>query len=278
MLKGLRDKYEAHHKVKITDEAIEAAVKMSSRYITDRYLPDKAIDLMDEAASKVRLKTYTAPTNVKELEDKIASLEKEKEAAIKTEEFEKAAKVKKEQTELKQKLEDAKKEWDEKNTKTEQVVTEEEIADVVSKWTGVPVQSIRQEESERLINLEKILHERVIGQEEAVSAVAKAIRRGRVGLKDPKRPIGSFLFLGPTGVGKTELSKALAEALFGDEDAMIRIDMSEYMEKHTVSKMIGSPPGYLSLIHIYGQNNRKNFGSCGSGCCCDRYCGRICLF
>ena len=245
MLKGLRDKYEAHHKVKITDEAIEAAVKMSSRYITDRYLPDKAIDLMDEAASKVRLKTYTAPTNVKELEDKIASLEKEKEAAIKTEEFEKAAKVKKEQTELKQKLEDAKKEWDEKNTKTEQVVTEEEIADVVSKWTGVPVQSIRQEESERLINLEKILHERVIGQEEAVSAVAKAIRRGRVGLKDPKRPIGSFLFLGPTGVGKTELSKALAEALFGDEDAMIRIDMSEYMEKHTVSKMIGSPPGYV---------------------------------
>ena len=245
MLKGLRDKYEAHHKVKITDEAIEAAVKMSSRYITDRFLPDKAIDLMDEAASKVRLKSYTAPTNVKELEDRIASLEEEKEAAIKTEDFEKAAKVKKEQTELKKQLEDAKKEWDEKNTKTEQVVTEEEIADVVSKWTGVPVQSIRQEESERLINLEKILHERVIGQDEAVSAVAKAIRRGRVGLKDPKRPIGSFLFLGPTGVGKTELSKALAEALFGDEDAMIRIDMSEYMEKHTVSKMIGSPPGYV---------------------------------
>ena len=245
MLKGLRDKYEAHHKVKITDGAIEAAVKMSSRYITDRFLPDKAIDLMDEAASKVRLKSYTAPTNVKELEDRIASLEKEKEAAIKTEDFEKAAKVKKEQTELKKQLDDAKKEWDEKNTKTEQVVTEEEIADVVSKWTGVPVQSIRQEESERLINLEKILHERVIGQDEAVSAVAKAIRRGRVGLKDPKRPIGSFLFLGPTGVGKTELSKALAEALFGDEDAMIRIDMSEYMEKHTVSKMIGSPPGYV---------------------------------
>ena len=245
MLKGLRDKYEAHHKVKITDGAIEAAVKMSSRYITDRFLPDKTIDLMDEAASKVRLKSYTAPTNVKELEDRIASLEKEKEAAIKTEDFEKAAKVKKEQTELKKQLEDAKKEWDEKNTKTEQVVTEEEIADVVSKWTGVPVQSIRQEESERLINLEKILHERVIGQDEAVSAVAKAIRRGRVGLKDPKRPIGSFLFLGPTGVGKTELSKALAEALFGDEDAMIRIDMSEYMEKHTVSKMIGSPPGYV---------------------------------
>ena len=245
MLKGLRDKYEAHHKVKITDEAIEAAVKMSSRYISDRYLPDKAIDLMDEAASKVRLKTYTAPSNVKELEDKIASLEKEKEEAIKTEEFEKAAKVKKEQTALKEQLENAKKEWDEKNTKQDQVVTEEEIAEIVSKWTGVPVQSLKQEESERLINLENILHERVIGQEEAVSAVAKAIRRGRVGLKDPKRPIGSFLFLGPTGVGKTELSKALAEALFGDENAMIRIDMSEYMEKHTVSKMIGSPPGYV---------------------------------
>ena len=218
---------------------------MSSRYISDRYLPDKAIDLMDEAASKVRLKTYTAPSNVKELEDKIASLEKEKEEAIKTEEFEKAAKVKKEQTALKEQLENAKKEWDEKNTKQDQVVTEEEIAEIVSKWTGVPVQSLKQEESERLINLEKILHERVIGQEEAVSAVAKAIRRGRVGLKDPKRPIGSFLFLGPTGVGKTELSKTLAEALFGDENAMIRIDMSEYMEKHTVSKMIGSPPGYV---------------------------------
>ena len=218
---------------------------MSSRYITDRFLPDKAIDLMDEAASKVRLQTYTAPSNVKELEDKITALEKEKEEAIKTEEFEKAAKVKKEQTELKKKLDDAKKEWDTENTKTKQVVTEDEIAAVVSSWTGVPVQSLKQEESERLINLEKILHERVIGQDEAVSAVAKAIRRGRVGLKDPKRPIGSFLFLGPTGVGKTELSKALAEALFGDENAMVRIDMSEYMEKHTVSKMIGSPPGYV---------------------------------
>lgn len=245
MLKGLRDKYEAHHNVKITDAAIEAAVKMSSRYITDRFLPDKAIDLMDEAASKVRLKSYTAPSNVKELEDKILSLEKEKEEAIKTEEFEKAAKVKKQQTELKKQLEEEKKKWDDTNTKTEQIVTENEIADVVSKWTGVPVQSLKQEESERLINLENILHKRVIGQEEAVTAVAKAIRRGRVGLKDPKRPIGSFLFLGPTGVGKTELSKALAEALFGDENAMIRIDMSEYMEKHTVSKMIGSPPGYV---------------------------------
>jgi len=245
MLKGLRDKYEAHHNVKITDAAIVAAVKMSARYITDRFLPDKAIDLMDEAASKVRLKTYTTPSNVKELEDKILSLEKEKEEAIKTEEFEKAAKVKKEQSEFKKQLEEEKKKWNAKNTKTEQTVTEDEIAEVVSKWTGVPVQSLRQEESERLINLENILHERVIGQEEAVTAVAKAIRRGRVGLKDPKRPIGSFLFLGPTGVGKTELSKALAEALFGDENAMIRIDMSEYMEKHTVSKMIGSPPGYV---------------------------------
>lgn len=245
MLKGLRDKYEAHHKVKITDAAIEAAVKMSSRYITDRFLPDKAIDLMDEAASKVRLRTYTAPSNVKELEDKLLSLEKEKEEAIKTEEFEKAAKVKTQQSELKKQLEEEKKKWSEKNNKAEQIVTEDEIADVVSKWTGVPVQSLKQEETERLINLENILHERVIGQEEAVTAVAKAIRRGRVGLKDPKRPIGSFLFLGPTGVGKTELSKALAEALFGDENAMIRIDMSEYMEKHTVSKMIGSPPGYV---------------------------------
>lgn len=245
MLKGLKDKYEAHHGVKISDKAIEAAVKMSSRFITDRFLPDKAIDLIDEAASKIRLKTYTAPPNVKELEDKLASLEKEKEEAIKTEEFEKAGKVKKIQSEINEQLLKAKKEWESKNISTEQVVTEEEIADILSRWTGIPAQSIKQEESERLMNLENILHKRVIGQNEAVSAVAKAIRRGRVGLKDPKRPIGSFLFLGPTGVGKTELSKALAEALFGDENAMIRIDMSEYMEKHTVSKLIGSPPGYV---------------------------------
>lgn len=245
MLKGIKDKYEAHHQVSISDAAIEAAVKLSSRYITDRFLPDKAIDLIDEAASKVRLATYVTPGNVKELEDELAGLEKEKEEAIKTEEFEKAGEVKKRQNELKAKLEEAKKEWDDHNTVREQVVTPEEIAEVVSKWTGVPLQSLQQEESDRLLRLETILHERVVGQEEAVSAVAKAIRRSRVGLKDPKRPIGSFLFLGPTGVGKTELSKALAEALFGDEDAMIRIDMSEYMEKHSVSRMIGSPPGYV---------------------------------
>ncbi len=245
MLYGLRDKYEAHHKVKITDEAIEAAVKMSSRYITDRFLPDKAIDLIDEAASKVRLKSYTAPSDVKDLEGKMESLEKEKEEAIKTEDFEKAASVKKEQNSIKEQLEKAKKEWEEKNIDTRLEVTENEIADVVSSWTGIPVKSIQEEEGQRLMNMEKLLHERVIGQDEAVTAISKAIRRGRVGLKDPKRPIGSFLFLGPTGVGKTELSKALAEVLFGDENAMIRIDMSEYMEKHSVSKMIGSPPGYV---------------------------------
>ena len=245
MLRGLKDKYEAHHKVKITDEAITAAVKMSARYITDRFLPDKAIDLIDEAASKVRLKTFTAPSNVKELEEKLSALEKEKEEAIKTEEFEKAGQVKKLQTELKEQLKKAQEDWETKNKKSDQVVGADEIADVISRWTGIPVKSLQQEESERLMNLEKMLHERVIGQDEAVTAISKAIRRGRVGLKDPKRPIGSFLFLGPTGVGKTELSKALAEVLFGDENAMIRIDMSEYMEKHSVSKMIGSPPGYV---------------------------------
>ncbi len=245
MLRGLKDKYEAHHAVKISDEAIVAAVKMSERYITDRFLPDKAIDLVDEAASKLRLKSYTAPTGVKELEDKLSALEKEKEEAIKTEEFEKAATVKKEQAELKKQLEDAKKAWKEQNHDTEKEVTPEDIADVVSGWTGIPVQSIQEGEGERLLHMEEKLHERVIGQDEAVAAISKAIRRSRVGLKDPKRPIGSFLFLGPTGVGKTELSKALAEVLFGDENAMIRIDMSEYMEKHDVSKLIGSPPGYV---------------------------------
>ncbi len=245
MLYGLRDKYEAHHRVGITDEAIEAAVKMSARYITDRFLPDKAIDLIDEAASKVRLANYTAPSGVKELEKKIEALEKEKEEAIKTEDFEKAALVKKEQHSLKAQLDEAKKEWENKNTGKELSVTENEIADVVSSWTGIPVRSIQEEEGQRLMNMEKLLHERVIGQNEAVEAISKAIRRGRVGLKDPKRPIGSFLFLGPTGVGKTELSKALAEVLFGDENSIIRIDMSEYMEKHSVSKMIGSPPGYV---------------------------------
>lgn len=245
MLYGLRDKYEAHHGVKISDEAIVAAVKMGVRYITDRFLPDKSIDLVDEAASKMRLKSFTAPTGVKELEEKIVSLDKEKEEAIKTEDFEKAAAVKAEQTEIKAKLEEAKNEWQNKNSTISGVVTEEEIADVISGWTGIPVKSLQEGESQRLMRMEELLHNRVIGQDEAVTAIAKAIRRGRVGLKDPKRPIGSFLFLGPTGVGKTELSKALAEVLFGDENAMIRIDMSEYMEKHSVSRMIGSPPGYV---------------------------------
>ncbi|NLK98628.1 ATP-dependent Clp protease ATP-binding subunit [Defluviitalea saccharophila] len=245
ILKGLRDKYEAHHQVHITDESIVAAVKLSNRYITDRFLPDKAIDLVDEAASRVRLRTFTAPPNVKELEQKLEELEKEKESAIKTEEFEKAGEIKKKQNEIRQQLEQEKNEWKTKHTKSTQVVTEEEIADIVASWTGIPVKRLAEEESERLKNMEEILHKRVIGQKQAVEAVSKAIRRGRVGLKDPRRPIGSFLFLGPTGVGKTELTKALAEALFGDENAMIRIDMSEYMEKHSVSKLIGSPPGYV---------------------------------
>jgi ATP-dependent Clp protease ATP-binding subunit ClpC len=245
MLKCLRDKYEAHHSVKITDSAIEAAVKLSARYITDRFLPDKAIDALDEAASKVRLSTFTAPPEIKELEDKLTTLESEKEAAIKTEEYEKAGEIKHHQDEIRKELDEAKNNWKNKNEDNSQVVTENEIADIVSSWTGVPVKRLQEEESERLRNMEEILHKRVVGQDEAVKAVAKAIRRGRVGLKDPKRPIGSFLFLGPTGVGKTELSKALSEVLFGDEDAMIRVDMSEYMEKHSVSKIIGSPPGYV---------------------------------
>ncbi len=245
MLKCLRDKYEAHHSVKITDAAIEAAVKLSARYITDRFLPDKAIDALDEAASKVRLSTFTAPPEIKELEDKLTTLESEKEAAIKTEEYERAGEIKRSQDQLRKSLDEAKQTWKDKNADNAQVVSENDIADIVSSWTGIPVKRLQQEESERLRNMEQILHQRVIGQEEAVKAVAKAIRRGRVGLKDPKRPIGSFLFLGPTGVGKTELSKALSQVLFGDEDAMIRVDMSEYMEKHSVSKIIGSPPGYV---------------------------------
>ena len=244
MLKALRDKYEMHHKVTISDDAIEAAVKLSSRYVSDRFLPDKAIDLIDEAASRLRLKTFSAPDNVAEMEEKLAEMEKEKEAAIKTEEFEKAAEIKRAQDALRAQWKEAKKEWENNHENQAQVVTREEVAEVVSVWTGVPLQSLQEEESQRLLHLEDILHQRVIGQSEAVKALAKAIRRGRVGLKDPNRPIGSFLFLGPTGVGKTELSKALAEALFGDEDAMIRIDMSEYMEKHSVSRMVGAPPGY----------------------------------
>ncbi|MDF2800460.1 MAG: clpC [Anaerocolumna sp.] len=245
ILKGLRDSYEAHHKVKITDEALNAAVKMSSRYINDRYLPDKAIDLMDEAASKVRLSTFITSPEVKELEEKIKLLEEEKELAIKNEAYEKAGEFKKQQEEISTKLNAISVKTEKEKQNTLLVVGENEIADIISSWTKIPVKKLAQEESDRLRNLENILHERVIGQEDAVSAVSKAIRRGRVGLKDPNRPIGSFLFLGPTGVGKTELSKALAEAMFGSENAMIRVDMSEYMEKHSVSKLIGSPPGYV---------------------------------
>lgn len=245
ILIGLRDKYEAHHKVKITDKALEAAVKLSSRYLTDRYLPDKAIDLMDEAASKVRLRSLTTPPDLKSLEDKIAQVEKEKEEAVRSQEFERAAKLRDGEKKLREQLEAEKKNWNDKNTRQENMVDENEIAEIIASWTGIPVKRLAEEESERLLRIEEILHERVVGQDEAVSAVARAIRRGRVGLKDPNRPVGSFLFLGPTGVGKTELSKALAQAMFGDENAMIRVDMSEYMEKHTVSRFIGSPPGYV---------------------------------
>ncbi len=245
ILRGLRDKYEAHHKVKITDEAIEAAVKMSHRYIPDRFLPDKAIDLMDEAASKVRLKAFTAPPDLKATEDQLAKIRKEKEEAVNSQSFETAARLRDEERKYAVKLEAERRLWEERSRKREGTVGENEIAEVVSIWSGIPVKKLTEEESKRLLNMEEILHKRVVGQDEAVAAVAKAIRRGRVGLKDPKRPIGSFIFLGPTGVGKTELSKALAEAMFGDEDAMIRIDMSEYMEKHTVSRLVGSPPGYV---------------------------------
>ena len=247
ILKGIRDKYEAHHKVKITDEAIKAAVELSSRYINDRYLPDKAIDLMDEAASKVKLASLTAPKEVKKIEEKIGEIVKEKEDAINVQDFEKAAKLRDKEQKEKEKLEKVKLEWEQKNQIKETKVTEEDIAGIVSNWTGVPVVKLTEAEADKLKNLEAELHKRVIGQDEAIVAVAKAIRRGRVGLKDPNRPIGSFLFLGPTGVGKTELSKALAESLFGNEDAMIRIDMSEYMEGHSVSKLIGSPPGYVGF-------------------------------
>ena len=245
ILFGLRDKYEAHHNVKITDEAIKAAVELSSRYINDRYLPDKAIDLIDEAASKVRMSSYTEPDSFKELKDKIEKLDKEKEEAIRVQDFEKAAKIRDKENAKKKELEDAKKEWETKSSKNVSTLKEEDIANVISSWTGIPVAKVSQSENDKLKNLEENLHKRVIGQDEAVSAVAKAIKRSRMGLKDPNKPIGSFLFLGPTGVGKTELSKALAENLFGSEDALIRIDMSEYMEPHSVAKLIGSPPGYV---------------------------------
>ncbi len=245
ILKGLRDRYEAHHKVKITDEAIEEAVSLSSRYIADRFLPDKAIDLIDEAASRVRLRAYTVPDDLKGLEDKIKKLDAEKAAAVNEQDFERAAKLRDEEKSLKKELEDGKKKWQDENEKVTGEVTKEDIAYIVSNWSGIPVVQLTQEESDRLLKMESILHERIVGQDEAVSLVSRAIRRGRVGLKDPKRPTGSFIFLGPTGVGKTELCKALASAMFGDENAMIRLDMSEYMEKHTVSKLIGSPPGYV---------------------------------
>ena len=245
ILRGLSPAYEAHHKVRITEDAIVAAVRLASRYVNDRFLPDKAIDVMDEAASKMRLSVYTPSEKMKEAQEKIAKLEQEKEAAIKAEEFERAGEIKRSQERVRVKMEKLAKEREKEREKTELIVGEEEIADVISQWTKIPLKRLKEGESERLLRLEQTLHGRVIGQEEAVGAVAKAIRRGRVGLKDPNRPIGSFLFLGPTGVGKTELSKALAEAIFGDENAMIRVDMTEYMEKHSVSRMIGSPPGYV---------------------------------
>lgn len=245
ILKGLRDRYEAHHRVKISDEAIEAAVQLSNRYITDRFLPDKAIDLIDEAASRVRLRNTITPPDLKELENRMNQLQQEKEAAIKNEEFEKAAGLRDEEQKIRQQLDDLANDWKNKRSKLEPTVGEEEIAQVVSGWTGIPVTKLQQEEAEKLLKLEEVLHQRVIGQNEAVESVARAVRRARAGLKDPKRPIGSFIFLGPTGVGKTELAKALAEALFGDENAMVRIDMSEYMERHTVSRLVGAPPGYV---------------------------------
>lgn len=244
ILKGLRDRYEAFHKAKITDEALEAAVTLSSRYITDRFLPDKAIDVVDEAASKVRMKVFSAAPDVKALEDQLNNVKKEKEAAVTAQDFEKAAKLRDEEQRITKEIDDKKSEAKETSDK-KLVVTEEDIAAVVAQWTGIPVSKIAEEESQTLLHLEDELHKRVVGQNDAVTAVAKAVRRARAGLKDPKRPIGSFLFLGPTGVGKTELARALAASLFGDESAMIRLDMSEYMEKHTVSRLVGAPPGYV---------------------------------
>ncbi len=246
ILMGLRDRYEAHHKVKITDEAVEAAVRLGDRYISDRFLPDKAIDLIDEAASRVRIRNYTVPPDLKDVEEKLYSLRTEKESSVRNQEFEKAAKLRDEEMKLKEELDEQKKEWEQKVGASDlSLVTEEDVAYIVSSWTGVPVKRLAEEESARLLKLEETLHNRVIGQDEAVRSVSRAVRRARAGLKDPKRPIGSFIFLGPTGVGKTELGRALAEALFGDENAIIRLDMSEYMEKHTAARLIGAPPGYI---------------------------------
>lgn len=245
ILEGLRDRYEAHHRVKIADNAILAAVNLSDRYITDRFLPDKAIDLIDEAASRVRLQTTITPPDLKSLEEQLGQLQQEKEASIKNEEFEKAAELRDQEQQVYHKLESLRNDWKSKRGMSDATVTENEVAHVVASWTGIPVTKLKEEETERLLKMEEILHQRVIGQNEAVEAVAKAVRRARAGLKDPKRPIGSFIFLGPTGVGKTELARALAESLFGDDNAVIRIDMSEYMERHTVSRLVGSPPGYV---------------------------------
>ncbi|WP_425448454.1 ATP-dependent Clp protease ATP-binding subunit [Dethiothermospora halolimnae] len=247
ILEGLRDKYEAHHRVKITDEALKAAAELSKRYITDRFLPDKAIDLIDESASRIRLQSITAPSDLKKLEDKLEELSQEKEEAINTQNYEKAASIRDKEKQIKEELEEKKGQWKKEKQSSSNEVGYEEIAHVVSSWTKIPVKKMTIEESERLLKLEEILHKRVIGQEQAVSALSSAVRRARVGLKDPKKPIGSFIFVGPTGVGKTYLTKALAEALFGDDDAVIRIDMSEYMEKHSVSKLVGSPPGYVGF-------------------------------
>ena len=245
ILKGLRDKYEAHHKVKITDEAINAAVKLSSRYIGDRYLPDKAIDLIDEAASRVKLQTFTAPPELKTLEEQKKEIEAEKQSAVNAQEFERAAELRDREKQIAAELAEKQEAWKKQTGKSRDEVGEAEVAQIVASWTGIPITQLTTEESERLLHLEEELHRRIVGQDEAVKAVSRAIRRGRVGLKDPKKPVGSFIFLGPTGVGKTELCKALAAAMFGDENAMIRLDMSEYMEKHTVSRLVGSPPGYV---------------------------------